>query len=197
MDIADFVQSKAWVLVEWPPEIDESLPERIRPKQLRLRVAYAPNSFGEDDLVMLALAGQSRVNGIDLDDLKRYETGDEENRAQKRARERAEKRRAATPVQKDERPTYLDILKRVLVDWDMTSNGEDIPLDFDIIDKFEPGLKLHIIYSVMGDYMERPKLMSLSPLFSGMTNPSGRNGQATSSDASNSASLLGTIPESQ
>lgn len=196
MDIADFVQNKAWVKVDWPPEIDETIPERIRPKQLTLRVAYAPNSFGEDDLIMLALAGKSRVNGIDLDDLAKYDMPEEENRAQKRARERAERRKDATPARKDERPTYLDILKRVIVDWDMTSNGDDIPLDFDVIDKFEPGLKLHIIYSVMGDYMDRPKLMSLSPVFSGMTIPSGLNGQATSSDASNSESLPGTIPES-
>lgn len=194
MDFGEFLESKLWIHIVWGPEPDETVPEQFRPKKFDARIAYAPGKVNDEDLSMLAMIGQARMAEIDLDAIRaaqaEADARDGENRAQRRSQERAERRANATPIDRIKRPSFLDYLERLVVDWDLVwrdkSTGETIPVPItrETLNMLEPGLKVEIVSKIMADYLDRPNLTTLSGLFSGTKTANGQSSTPSASEPS-------------
>jgi hypothetical protein len=184
MDFREFRSGRVWIKIAFGPDDG--------PKA-EFSVAYCPAALTDEDAEFLAQLEHARL--VEFQGL--YEQpADEpavENRAQKRARERAGERAAAVPAsarQAAERPTYVDFMKRLVVDWDLTwgTDPEGRPLPWPVCEdsfrQMEHGLRLDIVTSIMMDYLARPNLGSLSKRFSAATTASGPTGPTSASEPS-------------
>lgn len=104
-----------------------------------------------------------------------------ENRANRRAQERAANRQAATPPkERMKRPTYAEMLARLVVDWDLTygkdADGQDIPwpVTLEHIETIDYAIRLDMLTAIMDDYVSRPNLTTLSKRFSAVTTANGQ-----------------------
>jgi hypothetical protein len=201
VDFFEFRQSKVWLKVAFGPEPSPDDDPRYQPMRFEARVAYCPGKLNDDDIIYLAHFERLRLMDFgDDDEALGQAVAQVENRAQKRAREKAQKRADATPPGKDTRPTLIDYLKRLVVDWDATggvdADGMPIPLPItdEVFGMMELGLRLEIVAAIMADVMTRPNLTSLSSLSSAGTKASGPIGQESASRPSSTvvASSPGT-----
>ena len=127
-----------------------------------------------------------------------------ENRANRRAQERAANRQAATPPkERRKRPTYAEMLARLVVDWDLTfgknAKGEDIlwPVTLENIETIDYAIRLDMLTAIMDDYVSRPQLTTLSKRFSEAATGNGPTtgvSSSTQDGLTTPASLPGPMP---
>ena len=117
-----------------------------------------------------------------------------ENRANRRAQERAANRQAATPPkERRKRPTYAEMLARLVVDWDLTfgknAKGEDIlwPVTLENIETIDYAIRLDMLTAIMDDFVQRPNLTTLSKRFSAASTGIGLTMQDSSSKQNGTA----------
>jgi hypothetical protein len=189
VDFKEFRSGKVWIPISFGPE---------QGPKAEFSVAYCPAALTDDDAEFLAQLEHARL--VDYKGL--YdEPGPEppaENRAQRRARERAQERAQAVPEKdRQQRPTYVDFMKRLVVDWDLTwgTDDEGRPVPWPVCEEsfrqMEYGLRLDVVTSIMMDYLARPNLGSLPRRFSATTTASGPTGQTSAPEPSSTGDSTG------
>lgn len=211
MDFKEFRQNKVWVLVEFGPRIQvpdddpesetgvKLIVDMADPRTAVFKIAYRPQSMSDADAEYISQWNRARVmdyKGI-YDDPEEVAEPVEENRAQKRAREKSERRAAATPARAvKDRPTYAEMLARIICDWDVVygqdEDGNDIPwpVNKENIETIDYAIRLEMMTTIMMDYLDRPNLTALSRRFSATTRPA--NGQTTQTSSSEPIDINGS-----
>jgi hypothetical protein len=198
VDFYEFRQAKLWLKVNFGPEPLPDEPAEYQPPRFEGRVAYAPGTITDQDAAFLARIDRLRLIDFGDDAEAEMAIDREENRAQRRAREKIEKRADAAPPTKIESVTLIDYLKRLVVDWDFVGGREEdgtpipLPICEESFGMMEPGLRLEIVSAIMVDYLQRPNLTRLSSLFSGTpktaNGPTGPNSSSSPSNGEAGAS---------
>ncbi len=215
MDFQAFRANKTWLTVDFGPAVplldadgQPVLDENNRPKMVvdrddersvTFRIAYRPQAMSDADSEWIAQWDRARVmdyRGL-YDDPPDESEPVELNRAQRRAQEKAETRAASTPArEKIKRPTYAEMLARLICDWDLTfgqdADGNDVPwpVTRENIETIDYALRIEMLTILMDDYVSRPNLTTLSRRYSAASTGNGQTGLTSALAPSNGVAVL-------
>ncbi len=218
MDFQAFRANKTWLTVDFGPAVplldadgQPVLDENNRPKMVvdrtdersvTFRIAYRPQAMTDADAEWIAQWDRARVmdyKGL-YDDPPEESEPVELNRAQRRAQEKAENRATSTPArEKIKRPTYAEMLARLICDWDLTygqdADGNDIPwpVTRENIETIDYALRIEMLTIIMDDYTSRPSLTTLSRRYSAATMGNSPITATSSSEPSDTENSPGNI----
>lgn len=178
MDFREFRSKKVWLLV---PVVDED------GETTEFRIAYRPASITDEDTEWLMQLERARM--IDYQGLYEQPAADPpvENRAQRRAKERA---KATPPQERIKGPTYVEYLERLVVDWDLEwpdDNGElkPLPISRESFQMIDWALRAVFVTSIMMDFLDRPNRIASSSLSLATARESSPTGSTSASEPSN------------